>query len=1654
MGKSNSTLMAALVLFSFAAGLLVGTGIDRGKGELADSAGNSLVAPQARNSEQGPQHPFQIVRGADAPRPAESVEGFAYRRLTIDSESDAPSACFSFTSQLDNTGTVNYADFVRIASGTSTATRPAVRVDGSNLCLLGLSFAQDYEATLLEGLPDAQGVILQSPQSVKIAFGDRPAFVGFAGSGVILPRMDADGLAIETVNVSEVELEVFRVADRALVRKRVLAGEAVQEGQYAYVYGQDDGKDVGTSVVKTSLSVKREPNANVTTVFPFGAALSELKAGAYFVSLKDASPGRQGRRRTAEAWRWIVFTDLALTSYRSSEGMDVVVRSIKTARPLQSVSLQLIAENNEVLATRTTSSEGRASFPRPALAGEGPLRPKMIFAFGGMDDFAALDISRPPLDLSDFDTAGRRSIPVVDGYLYTDRGIYRPGETVHLTGLMRNRAAEAVDRAAQLIVKKPNGIVASRVRVLEPRLGSASSSFTLPASSPRGVWTAELNADGVGVVARQTFSVEDFVPQRMEVLLEANDSDPLVPGETRKVTATGRYFYGAPAADLRVEAEARLRLDPNPFPTFSEYRFGPVDGRFSERFLTFDPVRTDADGKADVQLVIDEAVAAEGAPLRADLVVGIVEDGGRVVRESARIPVRANPDYIGLKVANENGSIGVGDEAMIDIVALDRLGTALEGEVEWRLVEEDYWFDWYQQNGEWRWRRSFKDIPVSDGRLKTSPEGLAQLKQRLEPGSYRLTAFRPGQKARTDLRFYVGWRSYGAGADQPDKASLTLTSRDITPGARTKLYLDPPYAGEATIMVATDKVVEIRRMRVEEGGREITIDTNPEWGSGFYVLATIVTNRDALDRPVPRRAMGLAHVPFDIADRGLSVSLDLPERVRPRQVLDVPISISGLTRGEDAMVTLSAVDEGILRLTKFKSPDPAAFYYAKKQFPIEVHDDYGRILNANLAAPTDYGGDQIGGEGLTVVPTKTVALFQGPVMVDDDGTTTVRVTLPDFAGELRLMAVAWSERKLGAQSRPLTVRDSVATLVSLPRFLAPGDTALASLSVDNVEGPTDAFRAVGNGEGVLRAESDLLIELDQGETSRSDFAVSAEENGIGAVFVDVTGEQGFSVRSEYPLQVRSPFHPRTNISTSTLQPGQSITLDASLLSNLQPGSADVTVGFSPISGIETNTLLASLSRYPYGCSEQLVSVALPLLYANQLASVEGQGAGEVHREKVQEAINRLLDRQGTDGAFGLWRENDRAATAWLGVYVTDFLWRASELGYAVPAEALDRALLSLGQVADPRTWAYGIYRASFVPPRNDQRQEWQVRQEAKRRESAAYALYVLARSGRGSLADVRYFHDALLEEVTSPLARAHIGAALAILGDRARALSAFQLAADVIGEDDQYNYYQTPLRDIAGALALALEIQRLPNLGEFETGFDQLQKDPDRMHTQEKAHVLMAARAMLDRAGVMNLYAGEEPLTDGRQSYAESLSPRDLQQGTSFENRGDGPIYVSTSVYGSPTEAPVATANGFRLSKEVFTKGGEAVDLASIKQNDEFVIVLKGTPEDDRLHPAILVDLLPAGFEIDTVLRPKDGALQRGGGPFAWVGKIDRLKMSEARDDRFVAALDVREDSFTAAYLVRAVTPGTFTFPGASIEDMYRPSEMATTEVQQVQISR
>ena len=1284
--------------------------------------------------------------------------------------------------------------------------------------------------------------------------------------------------------------------------------------------------------------------------------------------------------------------------------------------------------------------------------------PRMLMAYGGQGDYAVLDFNRSPLDLSAFPIGGRYAGKDIDGYVFPDRGVYRPGETVHMTAMLRDQLGyAATGRKGQIRFLKPNRQEFRKFRFDDAESGTLLQTFEVPTSAPRGVWRAVVEIDGLGQVGASDFSVEDFVPQKLRVDVKIDD-EPLRLDEVRPLEVVAQFLYGADGAGLEAEAEARVRVDPKPFPKLKDYHFGRADKPFREFFQEIGGGVTDGSGVLELGLELSDTEDSQLStthPLRADITVGAAEPGGRYIQNSTRIPVRTQDVYIGIDPAFD-GRAARNKPASFNIKAVDWQGKAIDlKDASWTLVEEDWYYNWYRSRGDWRYRYEIRDIVKASGNFDIDAETGATLTRTMNWGRYRLIVRGDEGAYEMSYRFYVGWGGSQT-SDAPDKVSIGVQDIAERTGNNVTLTVKAPYAGYGELVIAGEEVHSIRTIKIPEGGSEINVKLDKDWGAGVYALLTVYTPRTIGDRPVPRRAVGIGYIPMDVSDQKLDVSLKAPEVTKPRQKQNITVNVGNVPRGENVWLTLAAIDEGVLQVTKYKSPDPQEFYFGKKALRVDVRDDYARLLNANLGAPSiaKSGGDSLGGEGLTATPIKVVSLYSGPVKLRG-GKAVIPVNLPDFNGEIRLMAVAWSDSAVGAASQPMKVRDAVPTILALPRFLAPGDKAIVTASFDNIDGKSGTYSYNLSQEGDLSiADATAKIELANGERKTITSQLMTSQTGVNSVSMDFKGPGGFKIRSTFDIQTRSPFMPMTRMTSARVAAGSKFTIDQSYMEGFDPGTVDVNVSFARTPGLDPSAYAASVSAYPYGCTEQTVSRALPLLYANDLGGVAGIPEGKA-RILLQDAVDKIANRQGGDGAFGLWSAGDGYAYPWVGVYAADFLQRASEKDYVVSVNVMNKSYDALKTITKMENYPGLAYHWRYGSERTISRQTRQA-------EAAAYAHYVLARAGRGELRSMRYFYDNHRDKLKSPIAWGHIGAALAMMDDKSRSDKAFAKGLDLLGYDDDEDYYQSPLRDAAGFLALANEVNAAGVLDGAQEGFQERLKPPNHLHTQEKAQTILAIRSMLLSSDPVKITAKGADISVSKGIAKAHLYGTELGNAPSFTNKSSSEVWNTVMVTGSPLKAPLPKSKGYNLTKTVYTMEGRVADLTSVEQGTKFIVKVKFSSQNRVRRQTVLADLLPAGMEIEKILTPEDARRRcrwcaeednEDQGPFAFLGELSDFQTKEMRDDRMVAALETyRTDTYTIAYIVRAVTPGDFVWPGAVVENMYKPQEQSVSKATRVRI--
>ena len=1547
--------------------------------------------------------------------------GFRLLDFTVDSDSVAPRACFQFSEELPGRRT-DFSPFVAVAG----MDRPATSAGEKQLCVEGLKHGERYSITLRAGLPSVVKETLAKSAEFTIFIRDRKPFARFSGKAYVLPRTGQRGIPVLSVNTKAITLSIYRIGDRNLID--TLLGYDFQRNMSRY-QAERLANERGARIWSGELAVEPKLNAEVTTAFPLDEAVKDLGPGVYAITAepKDVVSSDDGQQAT----QWFIVSDLGLTAYTAHDGIDVFIHSLASADPRGSVEVRLVARNNEVLAVRQTDRNGFIHFEAGLARGEGGAAPAAIVA-SEKNDYAFLSLKSPAFDLSDRGVAGRAVPAGLDAFVYTERGVYRTGETVAVTALLRDvRGVAAPNVPLTLVIARPDGVEYRRALVPDQGLGGRSMSVPIVAAASTGTWRVAAYTDPKRPpVGETTFMVEDYVPDRIEFDL-ASSAKGITRTAPAQLRVEGHFLYGAPASNLELSGQVSIAAA-RELPGFPGYAFGLFDDDVTAIRQELDDLpSTDAAGKAAFPVKLDK-VPASGRPLEAQITVSMAESGGRAVERKLTLPVTPDAAMLGVKPAFSGRSLADGANADFDVVMVGPEGKPLsKSGLRYDLLKVESSYQWYRQNGQWEYEPVKRTERVANGTVDVAADKPARVSVPVKWGRYRLeiSTGEPNGPV-TSLSFDAGFYAE-SNADTPDLLEVALDKSDYKPGDTLSVAVTARAAGRLTVNVFTDRLVASQSQDVKAGAARVSLSVGRDWGTGAYMVATLRRPLDAAAQRMPGRAIGVQWFSIDKTAHTLALDMKLPSTMRPGSTLTVPIKLAGLVSGEEARVVVAAVDVGILNLTNYKPPAPDDYYLGQRRLTAEIRDLYGQLIDGmqgargQIRSGGDAGGSELSGSPPAQAP---LALYSGIVTVGRDGSAQVQFDIPAFAGSVRVMAVAWSKDKVGKASGDVIVRDPVVLTATLPRFLRTGDKGAAQLELDNVEGAAGDYMIAFVADGAARLEGDKpqVLKLAAKQRDRISVPVGASGSGPCTVTVKVSGPDNFALERSYPLDVRPATQILTRRSVRTLAKGETLTVSKDLFADFVPGTGRAGLSVAVSASLDAATLLNASTATRSDAPSR--SRAGPWRCSTSTSLLRRRG----WRRRRNRAAHQGR-HSAPAGAAGLkWVVRPvvgRRRGSLARCLCDGFLTRARER-FDVPATAYTLAVDRLRN-----------YVATAPEPGKNGGRE------------LAYALYVLARNGAAPVGDLRYIADVKISDVATPIAKAQIAAALAMVGDKVRADNVYLAALDAISPQPKLDLgradFGSALRDAAALVTLASE-GRAPQktIDDAVLRIDSARALTAGTSTQEDAWLVLAARALAKQLNAISLTVNGEP----RQGALYRSVRADEPAPVAVANQGEGNVQAVVSVSGSPLTPEPAAEQGFKIERSYHTLEGEKVDPAKTKQNQRFVVVLKMTEPQPQFGRVIVADYLPAGFEIDNPRLVSSGET----GTLTWIVDVGEPVHTEFRDDRFTAAFDRNKDSapvFTVAYAVRAVSPGRYVLPQAKVEDMYRPDRFGRTATGTIEIS-
>ena len=1137
--------------------------------------------------------------------------------------------------------------YFRLSDNSDTVDNAIPVISGRLICYTALKNGSAYTMTVRKGLKYGNGQVLQTDLNAKALIPDAKSSIFLERGQVLSKSLSSKKITLGAVNAPDLDAYLYRIPSSDLLASNALL--MTSDSLEAYNVSSLVGSHAQL-LGKTRLEIPKTRNERVLTTLDLDkTAGSTLGDGVYLVIACDRRSGFDGYNagvfyNTDRIWvaRVITLTDLGVSVYRSRNSIAVAARSLKGANPVAAANVTLYSNSNDVLQTVVTDASGYARFSGDIVKGRGAMAPSMIAVTSGQDAFS-LNLNATPLKLSDIKDVKELRQGSLEAYTYTARGIYRPGETVHYTALVRAKAdLSATDlKALTLEISRPDGTMVKSMTLTNSGAGVLEGGYTRPKEGQRGTWTFSLKSGEHDIIDSMSVVTADFIPSSLEAKIE--DETQNTDGAAARFSVLSRYTYGAPGAGARVSGMMTISPDPHPLDNFKDFTFGPDTGSYSNltSAIGLDSVEADKDGVARFNIRLKSAPYARKITLSLSV---FAQGSGLPLKKELKQSCPA--PLIGFKSA---------DDGFDTVLCKD--GRAIEGSVRYVIFRVDTDYQYVFDHGQWKYLKNERLSPVLTGNVRTLKDKAVFEKTQLQNGAY--LAMLDGDGAKTAVRFYRGYQT-GSDSSSPEIFEMTSDKESYLPDDKVTLSFEARDDGGADLIVGSDNIKLMRRFDVRKGHNEISFRMPKDAVVSERALVTITTpSGDKISSP---RAMGLALLKLNSDDKVIKAALNTPGSVKPGDELKAELTLSGAD--ESAMYTAALVDTGVLALTSYKSPSPQNDFLKPAAYGIEVFDRYGALLRSHTSQDQGHGvlgnalmRDSSSPQALEAMRGRIVALYS-KARKTQNGKAEIRFKIPDnFQGGLRLMVVAADGRATGSVSSDIMVRDEIAPSISLPVILRKDDVVKGYINLQNTSDK-------GKLSLSLAAQCQGAIECkvisagsapDNGQMISIPFEVRAVAEGKGRVSLSVRGK-GIDIKREYESTVLSADPMALSSGTVFLKKGQSERLEP------KPGLENVshavlTHGFLP--GDTREEFIKKIKNTGYISPADLSAVVISL--------IELPGDDNNEAALTQDLVSLLQSRLGSGDGFDPTLEALNYAA----------LLKARKAGFDVSDELCDRLLSSL-----------------------------------------------------------------------------------------------------------------------------------------------------------------------------------------------------------------------------------------------------------------------------------------------------------------------------------------------------------------------------------------
>ncbi|OQX99864.1 MAG: hypothetical protein B6I20_09575 [Bacteroidetes bacterium 4572_117] len=1494
-----------------------------------------------------------------------------------------------------------------------------VTVKGHGIIIKSDDFdvAKSYVLNLKKGLSGTLGGKLAYEYTEEISFGKlKPEIKILNKKAEYLSAKGNKNIAVRIVSLPEVKVKISKVYKNNLVN---YYGNSYNYNDYYYDdYYSSSAREVGNLgdvVWEKTIKTKNLKKSNGTRLFnfTFQDKVAHLE-GLYVLEIRSKNDYWVKTRKI------ISISDIGIIAKQGKNNITIFTNSIKTAEPISNVKIEVIGRNNQSLGSVLTNNDGLAIFKLKEFPAKG-FTPSLITAKLN-NDFNVLPYNKTRVGTSRYEINGRSdNLAGYDAFIYGDRDIYRPGETIHISTIIRDDNWKV---PGQIPVKlkfiAPNGKVFTTIKKTLNKHGSFETDIKLPASSPTGGYIAEIYTSTGVFLSSSKIKVEEFVPDRIKVVSKVNKKDifliePLI------LNLTVNNLFGPPAANRKYEVQQNIKRRYFYSKNYASYNFGIEGGRTYFK----SNVRS---GKTNIQGIAIENYKfpntySDMGVLQADYFITVFDETGRPVNRKKTVNVYTQKVFYGIEI---NDYYNKTNRMMkIPIIAVDKNGKALNGvQAKVELIKHEYRTVLAKSGSYYRYKSEHEEIVKQSKTIVLNADKTVFKFTPQSSGKYEIRIKKPGTKTHVSSSFYAyGWGSTTNSSFQVNtegNIDIELDKDKYQVGDKAKVILKTPFSGKVLITIEREDVTDHFYIKTDRRAASFDLDIKEDFVPNVFISATLIKAHDVSDIPLTV-AHGYAPVMVENPTNKLSVSINAVKKSHSKTKQTIKVKSAPNTA-----VTIAVVDEGILQVTGFASPDPYRFFYRKRELGVKSYDIYP-FLFPEIALKTGKEGGGIGGLEKRINPMtnkrfKLVAFWSGILITDNAGYATYEVDIPQFSGDLRIMALAYKNKAFGSADDHMKVADPIVISAALPRFLSPKDVVEMSVTLSNTTNKASncVVNIAATGKLDVKGEKKQTVRIEPNSEKQLYVKLAAKPT-IGQANVKVSvNAGGKTYTNETDISVR-PASPLQKISGSGSVAGGTSVKTNMDLSRFMKQSIDNKLIISKSPLVEFADDLDYLIAYPYGCVEQTISKAFPQLYYQELAKDLTATKGFDPNYNIKEAIRKLQLMQLYNGAMSYWPGHGRE-TWWGSVYAAHFLIEAKKAGYAVDQTMLDKLYSYMKMKLKKRKtityWYNGTKNKKIAP------------------KEVAYSLYVLALADEAKKSTMNYYKSRM--ELLSLDSKYLLATAYALAGDKEKYKQILPPAFE--GEISNPVFggsFHSPIRDEAIALNALLEVDPdNQQIGILARHLSQKMKKRRYLNTQERVFAFLAMGKMARDAAKSKVTGKIFSNNKQIEKYEKGtlvLKTKKLAGGDiSIDTKGKGKLYYFWDAEGIAADGSYIQEDNFmKVRKTFFSRSGQPITSNSFKQNDLIVVRLAiiGT-SSTSIDNVVISDILPAGFEIEN---PRISAVPG----MNWIKNKSYPVYQDVRDDRINLFVTVNNKARHYYYIVRAVTPGIFQMGPVGADAMY-----------------